>query len=325
MNGKPLVAQVLALAVLAWCAAVPAFAQTGGTAAATARAIPRTPDGRPDMQGIWDFRTITPLERSAQFADKDVLTAEEVAALEQRTAETRVDRAPRPGDPGTYNQFWFDFGTRADEKRRTSLVVDPPEGRLPPLTPDAEKRAAARAELLRMPAANPEDRPTWERCILGFNSGPPILPSGYNNNIQVIQTRDHVVVLSEMVHDARIVALDGRSRGSLRHWLGNSRGRWEGDTLVIETGHFTGKGTGTVGLRALVDENLQLTERFTLSDPETLVYEFTVNDPTVWTGPWTAAVSMKRTDDQIYEYACHEGNHGMVGILTGARAQDSSK
>ena len=326
MNGRPLVvAPLLAVGMLTWWAAVPASAQTAATAAAKARAIPRTPDGRPDMQGIWDFRTITPLERPAQFAGKEVLTAEEVAALEQRTAETRVDRAPRAGDPGTYNQFWFDFGTRADEKRRTSLIVDPAEGRLPPLTPEAEKRATARAELLRMPAANPEDRPTWERCILGFNSGPPILPSGYNNNIQVIQTRDHVVVLTEMVHDARIVALDGRSRGSLRHWLGNSRGRWEGDTLVIETGHFTGKGTGTIGLRALVDENLQLTERFTLSDPETLVYEFTVNDPTVWTGPWTAAVSMKRTDEQIYEYACHEGNHGMVGILTGARAQDSPK
>jgi hypothetical protein len=190
------------------------------------------------MQGIWDLRTITPLERPAQFAGKEVLSAEEAAALEQRTAETRVDRAPRAGDPGTYNQFWFDFGTRVAENKRTSLVTDPPEGRLPPLTPEAEKRAAARAELLRVPAAGPEDRPAWERCILGFNSGPPILPSGYNNNIQIVQTRDHVVVLNEMVHDARIVPVDGRSRGAVPQWMGSSRGRWEGDTLVVESAHY---------------------------------------------------------------------------------------
>ena len=289
------------------------------------RAVPRTPDGRPDMQGVWDFRTITPLERPSQFAAREVLTPEEAAALEQRTASTRVDRAPRAGDPGTYNQFWFDYGTRVSDDKRTSLVLDPPDGKLPPLTPEAEKRAAARAEVVRNPATGPEDRPTWERCLLGFNSGPPIMPSGYNNNIQIVQTRDHVVVLNEMVHDARIVPLDGRPRIALPRWMGDARGRWEGDTLVVETVNFTKNGTGTIGLRALTDENLRLTERFTLADAETLVYEFTVDDPTVWTRPWTAMLSMKKTDDQIYEYACHEGNHGMIGILTGARSQDVSK
>jgi hypothetical protein len=286
------------------------------------RPLPRTSDGRPDLQGIWDFRTITPLERPTQFAGKEVLTPEEAIALEQRTAETRVDRAPRTGDPGTYNQFWFDFGTSVVGNKHTSLLVDPPEGRLPPLTPEAETRATERAALLKRPAAGPEDRSLWERCLLDFNSGPPILPSGYNNNMQLVQTRDHVAIVNEMVHDARIVPLDGRPHHAIRQWMGNSRGRWEGDTLVIETRSFTAQGTGTISLRSLTDENLRLVERITLVDAETLLYEFTVDDPTIWTKSWTAAVPMKRSQDAIYEYACHEGNLGMVGILAGARADE---
>ena len=291
-------------------------------AAAQGAALPRTPDGRPDLQGIWDFRTITPLERPKQFAGKEVLSADEAAALEQRAAETRVDRAPRTGDPGTYTQFWFDFGNTVVDDKRTSLLVDPADGRLPPMTPAGEQRAAARTEQLRRPAVGPEDRPTWERCLLGFNSGPPIMPSGYNNNIQLVQTRDHVVILNEMVHDARVVPLTGRPHGTVRRWLGESRGRWDGDTLVVETRNFAANGTGTIGLRVPFSEDLVLIERFSLRDPQTLVYEFTVNDPATWTRPWTAAVPMRRTDEQIYEYACHEGNLGMVGILAGAREQE---
>jgi hypothetical protein len=287
--------------------------------------VPRTPDGKPDLQGIWDFRTLTPLERPNQFAGKETLSAEEVATLEQRNAETRVDRAPRTGDPGTYNQFWFDFGTRVVDDKRTSLIVDPADGRLPPLTPEAEKRAAERAERLRRPAEGPEDRPTWERCLLGFNSGPPIMPSGYNNNVQLIQTRDYVVILNEMVHDARVVPISSRPHSSTRRWLGESRGRWEGDTLVVETRNFTANGTGTIGLRVPPTDQLRLTERFTLRDPQTLVYQFTVDDPATWTRPWTAAVPMRKSDEQIYEYACHEGNLGMVGIMAGAREQESSR
>ncbi len=287
--------------------------------------VPRTPDGKPDLQGIWDFRTLTPLERPNQFAGKETLSAEEVATLEQRNAETRVDRAPRTGDPGTYNQFWFDFGTRVVDDKRTSLIVDPADGRLPPLTPEAEKRAAERAERLRRPAEGPEDRPTWERCLLGFNSGPPIMPSGYNNNVQLIQTRDYVVILNEMVHDARVVPISSRPHGGTRRWLGESRGRWEGDTLVVETRNFTANGTGTIGLRVPPSDQLRLTERFTLRDPQTLVYQFTVDDPATWTRPWTAAVPMQKSDEQIYEYACHEGNLGMVGIMAGAREQESSR
>jgi hypothetical protein len=291
---------------------------------AAARPLPRTSDGRPDLHGVWDFRTLTPLERSGQFAGKDVLTDEEAIALEKRTAEQRVDRAPGRGDPGTYNQFWFDFGSRVVDDKRTSLIVDPADGRLPPMTADAQKRASERAARMKQPAAGPEDRPTWERCLLGFNAGPPIMPSGYNNNMQMFQTRDHVVILNEMVHDARIVPLNGQPFGNVARWLGESRGRWEGDTLVVETKNFTRNGTGTISLRSLMDENLHLIEKFRLRDADTLLYEFTVNDPTVWTKPWTAVVPMKRSAEEIYEYACHEGNLGMVGILAGAREDEKN-
>jgi hypothetical protein len=287
--------------------------------------LPRTPDGRPDLHGIWDFRTLTPLERPSEFAEKDVLTADEVVALEQRNAETRVDRAPRTGDPGTYNQFWFDFGTRVVDDKRSSLIVDPANGRLPAMTEAAQRRAAERAETLKRPAAGPEDRPTWERCLLGFNSGPPIMPSGYNNNVQIIQTRDHVVILNEMVHDARVVPITSRAHDGGRRWLGESRGRWQGDTLIVESRNFTVNGTGTIGLRVPPSERMHLVERFTLRDPQTLVYEFTVTDPATWTAPWTAVVPMRKTDEQIYEYACHEGNLGMVGIMAGARELDPSR
>jgi hypothetical protein len=305
--------------------AAAAIVSFGPAATLAQTTLPRTPDGKPDLHGIWDFRTITPLERPNQFAGKETLTAEEVAALEQRTAETRVDRAPRTGDPGTYNQFWFDFGNRVVDDKRTSLIVDPADGRLPPLTPAAEKRAAERAERLKRPAAGPEDRPTWERCLLGFNSGPPIMPSGYNNNIQLIQTRDHVVILNEMVHDARVVPITPRPHDGGRRWLGESRGRWEGDTLVVDTRYFTANGTGTIGLRVPPSDQLRLTERFTLRDSRTLEYQFTVDDPATWTRPWTAVVPMQKTDEQIYEYACHEGNLGMVGIMAGAREQESGR
>jgi hypothetical protein len=286
--------------------------------------LPRTADGRPDLQGTWDFRVLTPLERPADLAGKDVLTAEEAADLEERTAKTRVDRAPRQGDPGTYNQFWFDFGTKVVDSRRTSLITDPPDGRLPPLTPKGAERAAAFTEMLRRPAVGPEDRPLWERCILGFNAGPPIIPNGYNNNLQIFQTRDYVTILTEMVHDARIIPVDGRAPAGPQQWKGTSSGRWEGDTFVIASTNFRPQGTGTIGLRPTFDEHLRLTERFSLVASDTLLYEFTVDDPTIWTKPWTASVPMKRNPEKMYEYACHEGNYGMTGILAGARANEQA-
>jgi hypothetical protein len=298
--------------------------RTAAAAPAKTWKAPRTSDGRPDLQGIWDFRTLTPLERPDNLSGKDVLTSEEAVQLEERAAQSRVDRAPPKGNPGTYNQFWFDFGTRVTPTNRTALIVDPPDGKLPPMTPDGKKRADERAERMRRPATGPEDRALYERCILGFNSGPPIIPNGYNNNFEFLQRRDYVVILTEMVHDARIVPLDGRPHlpASVRQWSGDSRGRWEGDTLVVETTNFTPKGTGTISLPVTTDENLHLVERFTLADADTLVYEFTVSDPTTWTKPWTAIVHMKRNPARIYEYACHEGNYGMEGILKGARADE---
>jgi hypothetical protein len=307
--------------------APPATSQAGPPAKSSVRKHPpRMADGRPDLQGVWDFRTLTPLERPLDLAEKQVLTPEEAVALEAKTAASRVDAPPCAGNPGTYNQFWFDFGTRVVDDRRTSLVVDPANGRLPPLTEKGRERAAARAEAMNRPAIGPEDRPVYERCILGFNAGPPIIPNGYNNNLQIFQTRDYVVILTEMVHDARIVPLDGRRPLShdVRQWKGSSRGHWEGDTLIVETTNFTHNGTGTISLPVTVDEQLHLVERFRRVDADTLEYAFTVDDPTVWTKPWSVVVPMTLNDERMYEYACHEGNYGLAGILSGARQDEKA-
>lgn len=289
---------------------------------------PRTPDGQPDLQGIWSFATVTPFERPGDLAGKEVLSDEDVVALEATAAQGRIDRAPRRGDVGTYNQFWFDRGTKVIGTKRSSLIVDPPDGRLPAYTPDGQKTLTARAAPRRRPAAGPEDRSLGERCILGFNAGPPMLPGAYNNNFQLFQTRDYVVILNEMVHSARIVPLDGRPHGALRQWAGDSRARWDGNTLVIDTTKFLAEGTAhpasTGGKLEAIDENLHLVERFTRVDADTLLYQFTVDDPTVWTKPWTAEVPMTRTEDLMYEYACHEGNYAMEGMLAGARADEKA-
>jgi hypothetical protein len=298
--------------------------------------VPRLANGRPDLSGPWSFANLTPLERPKEFAERAVLTDEEAAAIEKRAAETSlVDAPPRAGDPGTYNRLWTDFGSKVVDSKRTSLVVDPPDGRIPPLTAAAQAREDdmwAR----RQAAAKAEDLPTWDRCIIGFNAGPPILPSGYNNNLHIFQSADHVGLLTEMVHDARIVALDGRPRlpTSIRLWRGDSRGRWEGDTLIIESTNFSNKGTGTLvldrqfgpraGLGSIADENLHLIERFTRTDRDTLVYEFTVNDPTIWTRPWTVSMTMRNSGEKMFEYACHEGNYGLASMLSGARAMEQN-
>lgn len=308
----------------------------GGAANTASGPTPRTPSGRPDLSGPWSFATLTPLERPKEFADRATLTPDEAAAIEQRAAETRFeDRAPRAGDPGTYNRFWTDFGSTVVGDRRTSLVIDPPDGRIPPITDAARVREDA-MWARRQAAAKAQDLPTWDRCIVGFNAGPPIIPSGYNNNIQIFQTDAHVAILTEMVHEARVVPVDGRPHlpDSIRLWLGDSRGRWEGDTLVVETTNFSDKGTGTLvldrqfGPRAylggIADAHLKLTEHFTRTDAHTLVYEFTVNDPTVWTRPWTVSTTMRRTGDALYEYACHEGNYGLAGMLSSARAEEKA-
>jgi hypothetical protein len=316
-----IVSSLIAVFVLS---AVPLFAQAKPRATATTAAA-RASDAR-DLEGIWGFATLTPLQRPNQLAGKEVLTAEERAKLEEQAARDQfVDRPPPAGNPGTYNRFWVDAGTKTVATGRSSLVVDPPDGRLPALTPQGKERQTAYEERARL-ATGPEALTTWDRCILGFNAGPPMIGGGYNAYVQLVQTPDYVVVHTEMVHDARIVPLNGRSFPSqLRQWRGTSIGRWDGDTLVIDTKNFRSEGTGTLSLRGLgwsVDENLHLTERFRRLDADTLIYEYTVDDPTIWTKPWTVSMTLEKSGQPMYEYACHEGNYGMRGILAGARADE---
>jgi hypothetical protein len=282
----------------------------------------RTPDGHPDLQGIWDYRSATPLERPARFAGREFMTPEEVREYERLAAEREDGRTP--DDPTTaqsvHPSWWLDYGKTVVKTARTSLIVDPPDGKIPALSAEGQRRVAARraAAKARGPADSHESRGLFERCITrGVPEG--LLPGPYNNNLQVIQTPDHVVLFTEMIHDARIVPMDGRPHAAphIRELLGDSRGRWEGDTLVVDTTNFTDL-TSFRGAGA----NLHLVERFTLLDANTLEYRFTVDDPSTWTRPWTVAYPMVRTEGQIYEYACHEGNYGLRNILSGARWEE---
>ena len=294
---------------------------------------PRTSWGAPDLRGIWDFRTITPLERPRNMPARDVLTKAEAEEFEERAAQrsAELDTLAVPerciGSQnfvdcvGSYNQFWFDRGTEVLADRRSSLIVDPPDGRIPDLTPAARKKADAIAEIRRRPPRGPEDRRVGARCIVGFNSGPPMSPSAYNNNMQLFQTPEYVAILNEMVHDVRIIALDGREHlpSRIRQWMGDSRGRWEGDTLVVDTANLTDqtmfKGSGM---------NMRVTERFRRLDAGTLLYEYTIDDPESFARPWTAVFPMRMTEAPIFEYACHEGNYSMFNMLAGARAEEAA-
>ena len=296
---------------------------------AAAQPAPRTPWGAPDLQGVWDFRTLTPMERPDDLEQKDLYTEEEAAEFEaRRLAEIAALDEEEPADiVGNYNQFWFDRGTTVVQTNRTSLVTDPADGRIPPLTAAAEARRAAEAQAregtgrhMPTPGGFTEDLGSnglQVRCLMGFNSGPPMEPRAYNNNVQVFQTEDHVVLLTEMVHDARVVPLDGRPHlpADVRQWSGSSRAHWDGDTLVVETTNFLRE---TSFMRGGSTRDLHLTERLTRVAPDTLLYEVTVNDPATWTRPWSYAVPMQKNPDPVYEYACHEGNYGLYNILAGA-------
>jgi hypothetical protein len=292
-------------------------ARPAGAASRPADKAParRMPDGKPDLQGTWDFAQLTPFERPSEFGEKSVLTDVEA----EEFGQNRIDRENKDRRDGTadqdvaraYNDFWWDFGTRV--AKQTSLLVDPPSGRLPALTADAQKKAGEN----RTPKYdNVEERPLAERCILGFNSGPPMMPSAYNNNMQLVQTKERVVILNEMVHSARVIDLTGRPHrpASMRFLTGDSIGRWEGNTLVVDTTNFSTEGNFRFSTR-----DMHLIERFTLEDDNTLRYEFTMDDPAVWSSKWTASIPMHRTDELIYEYACHEANSGLEGVLKGAR------
>ena len=323
-------------ATLAGAAVVPAFGQEPGEAWEP----PRLSDGRPDLQGVWDFRTATPFERPAGL--DEVLTEEQAAAVEAGASAfaRAVDQPPPEGSVGAYNAFWLDFGTSVGDDRRSSLIVEPANGRMPGLVDGAARQAGSldvdvpgerpwRVRSAGIGADGPEDRGLAERCLVGFNSGPPMMPSAYNNNMQLFQTTDHVVILNEMVHDARIIPLEPRDHlpETLLQLNGDSRGRWEGDTLVVESRNYSDQRASfePSALVALgLGSTLRLTERFTRVSEDTLLYEYTVDDPATFTAPFTAAVPMRLSDSLIYEYACHEGNYGMINALSGARAADAS-
>ena len=299
---------------------------------------PRTPWGDPDLQGVWDYWTFTPLQRPETLADTEVLTDEEAAlfARQAREAALAIDRdGPGAGSTGAYGQaVWTERG-RATALTQPSLIVDPPDGRLPPLTEVETRRVSAHRAAGRHPVRSRatgvgtdshDDRGLAERCLVGFSTGPPMLPAGYNNNVQILQAPGYVVLAVEMIHDVRIIRLDGRAHlpARIQQWLGDSRGRWEGDTLVVDTRNFSDKigSFSTTGVSWGTGEQLHLVERFTRTDDGMLRYEFTVENPAVFTRSFSASFPMNRSDLPLYEYACHEGNYGLLNILSGARTEE---
>ena len=288
----------------------------------------RTPWGDPDLEGIWTNATLTPLQRPPELASKEFFTPEEAKQFQRtRLEQTNADRPLPPGQVGAYNDAFFERGTTIVRSRRTSLVVDPPDGRIPALTTEAQRKVEARQRReAASPADGPEDRWLTERCIL-FGATVPMLPEPYNNNYRIIQSPGYVTILVEMNHDARVIPLDGRPHlaSTVHQWTGDSRGRWEGATLVVETTNlkFNHQSRFGVGyLNGLSDASLRVVERFTMNDANSLTYRATIEDPTVFVRPWTVELSMERTPGPLFEVACHEGNYGMFNILSGHRAEE---
>jgi len=288
----------------------------------------RTPDGQPDLQGVWTNATLTPFERPAVLAGKATITEREAAAFEKAATENRVDRPPRPGDPGNYNQGWSDGGTTWLSTRQSSLVVEPANGKVP-VKPSAEEQRTY--DLVHVPDSY-EYQTSWERCITrGVPAG--MFPAGYNNAYQILQSPGYVVIFSEMIHEARVIPLDGRSHlpSSVREWNGDSLGHWEGDTLVVDTTNYNGKGmiatsAATARIRGIHEsEALHVVERFKRVDANTLSYEVAVDDPNIYTAPWKVSMPLTRDANYpIYEYACHEGNYAMEDTLRGGRAKEKA-
>ncbi|HUQ88881.1 MAG TPA: hypothetical protein VM096_15095 [Vicinamibacterales bacterium] len=341
-------------------------AKPSATAKSTRWVMPRTPDGKPDLQGNWTNETQTPLERMS--AGGSTLTDEQAAAIEKRALDVEAYRdkdsdpnrpAPKKGGEsnnlaapgersfieqiseaaggavGGYNGFWLDPGLkviRIDGVARSSIVIDPPNGRIPGLTDAGKKRMAEIAARARKFGEfdHPEMRPLADRCLLSFgsNAGPPMLPNYfYNNNYTIVQTPDNIVIMAEMVHDTRIIRMNAKSHINPRNqpWLGDSIGHWEGDTLVVETTNINPmqrEQTGILWAYRGASENLKVTERFTRTGPDTIVYRFTMDDPAVFTAPWTGELPFTKIDEMVYEYACHEGNYAMTNILSGERTRE---
>ena len=316
------------LAAALWTAPTSLIAQRPDAAKPETPAKPwkvsRTADGQPDLQGFWTNTTYVPLERPKNVT-KEFYTKEEVAENIKHAAATEEEQT----EPGTVADVHYDFTQFGLDRSqgplalnlRTSLIVDPPDGRIPPMTAEGLRRAAERAESRKRlgPLDAAQGQPLSVRCIIMDRIGPPMLAGAYNNNYQIVQTPGYVMILVEMIHDVRIIPLDGRPQlpASVRQWTGSYRGRWEGDTLVVESTNFNGKNPFQGS-----SEDLRLTERFTRVDENTIRYQFTIDDPSTWTRPWSAEVPWAKTIGPLFEHACHEGNYGLGNILAGARAEE---
>jgi len=300
---------------------------------------PRTPDGKPDLQGVWANNNATPLERPKELAGRATLTDDELAAMKKKAHElfggkgdaafgdtvfltvlanvqgTKAGFKSTDGETGDYSSVWT---VERDWENRTSLITDPPDGRMPAMTPDAQKRRQTAQAALQHPAGGPEDRSLAERCI---TYGSPQLTAGYQSYYQLVQTPTAVAITTEMIHDVRIIPLDGRPHapGAVQQWMGDSRGHWEGDTLVIDTTNYKPRAFMSVS-----SDKLHVIERFSRSGPETLKYEITIDDPGAWIKPWSLMIPLRHSSKPVLEYACQEGNEGLVGILAGARAEEGS-
>ena len=327
MNHRFLVSRnlVAALLTMVLLGTTPVTAQAPDANPANAYTPPRTPDGQPDLQGFWTNSTYTPLERPDEVT-KEFYTPEEVAGIEARAGAREAEQTV----PGTIADVHYDFSqfgldrsqSMLTDSLRTSLIVDPPDGRIPPMTEEGRRRVVQREEEVRLRGGRwdaAENNQLDDRCLIMRGSGPPMMNTGYNSNYQIVQASGYVMILVEMIHDVRIIPLDGRLRpnGSVRQWMGTSRGRWEGDTLVVETTNFNGKNPFNGS-----SENMSVIERLTRIDDDTILYRFTIDDESTWTQPWSAELTMRRIQGPIFEHACHEGNYGLYNTLVGARLEE---
>lgn len=334
-------ALAVALTLFSGLAAAQTLKPDSKSGVTTAWTPPRTPDGHPDLQGNWSNNNATPLERPKELEGRVTLTDAEVAAMKKKAAELfggdgdaafgddvfrmvyasikKSESGPHKkaatefdGGTGDYSSVWI---VARDWDNRTSLITDPPDGKMPPLTEEAKKRNAAAIAAYLRPAAGPQDRGLSERCI---SYGSPQLIAGYQSYYQIVQTPKSVVIMTEMIHDARVIPIDAGPHvpSNVHEWMGDSRGHWDGDTLVVDTTNY--KPNSFMNST----EKLHVTERFTRAGPETLRYEITIDDPGTWTKPWSLMIPLRSTSDRVFEYACHEGNSGMIGILAGARAEE---
>lgn len=289
-------------------------------------------DTRPDFEGIWNSATTTPLERPRELKNKAFFTPEEAVEWDRefarRNTEPPPDANPQRTGTGTYNTFYREFGTRTVKTLRTSIITDPPDGRIPPLTPAAEERKRQRVERLKL-GANPEDLGLQDQCLTFLTAGPPLLPYSYNSNYQIVQTPDAILIHAEMIHDARVIHTDGRPHlpPAIRLWSGDSIGHWEGETLVVDTTNFNDAGGfyGDAGGNFGWDRNLHLIERIRFFDADALLYQFEINNPTAFTRSWKGELTMTRATGNIYEFACHEGNYSLTNMLRGYRADERKR